>query len=40
LATALSAQKASGIEKAAKAFQSAMAKCQDALDKHFQKQIR
>ena len=40
LATALSAQKASGIEKAAKAFQSAMAKCQDALDKHFQKQVR
>ena len=40
LATALSAQKASGIEKAAKAFQSALAKAQDALDKHFQKQIR
>lgn len=37
---ALKAQKASGIDKSAKALQSALAKAQDAADKHFQKQIR
>ncbi|MEY2715361.1 MAG: hypothetical protein RIT24_1704, partial [Planctomycetota bacterium] len=37
---ALRAQKASGVEKAAKSLQSALAKVLDAADKHFQKQLR
>jgi bifunctional ADP-heptose synthase (sugar kinase/adenylyltransferase) len=37
---AMRAQKASGIDKAAKALQSALGKSQDAIDKHFQKQVR
>jgi hypothetical protein len=37
---AMRAQKASGIDKAAKALQSALGKSQDAIDKHLQKQVR